>query len=125
MELLTREQVERVADAVRGTTTGPMEALRGLSKQLVTLSEGNPQANSAELVQAAKSAVQTLVVSARRAKERQQQFGLPDLPAASNVPRGALFLTELLRVARQEIPGTPSGRTLRAPEVGPSTWLMA
>jgi hypothetical protein len=31
MGLLTREQVERVTNAVRGTTRGPMEALRGLS----------------------------------------------------------------------------------------------
>jgi hypothetical protein len=71
MGLLTRDQVQRVANAVQGTNKGPMEALRGLITQLVALGEGNPQASSAEVGQAAESAVQTLVANARRAKERQ------------------------------------------------------
>jgi hypothetical protein len=37
MELLTHQQVERVANAVQGTTKGPLEALRGLSAQLAAL----------------------------------------------------------------------------------------
>jgi len=113
MGLLTREQLKRVANAVRGTTRGPMEALRGLSAQLVALSEGNPQVSSAELGKAAESAVQTLVSSARRAKEQQRQARLSNLPVASEVPRGALHFPEPCRTARQEIPGPPFGRTLR------------
>jgi hypothetical protein len=42
MGLLTLEQVERIANAVQGTTRGPMEALRGLSAHLVALAEENP-----------------------------------------------------------------------------------
>jgi hypothetical protein len=59
-----------------------MEALRGLSEQLVALGKGNPQGSSAVLCRLAESAVQALVASARRAKERQWQFGPRDLPAA-------------------------------------------
>jgi hypothetical protein len=77
-----------------------MEALRGLSEQLVALRKGNPQASSAELGQAAKSAVQTLVASAMRAKERQRQFGPRDLPVTFEVPREALRLPEPRRAAR-------------------------
>jgi hypothetical protein len=85
-----------------------MEALRGLSAQLVALSEGNPQASSAEPGQAAKSDVQTLVASARKAKEQQRQIGPWDLLAKFEVPRETLCLPELRRAARQEIPGPPS-----------------
>jgi hypothetical protein len=37
MGILTPEQVRQVANAVAGTNKGPMEALRGLSEQLVAL----------------------------------------------------------------------------------------
>jgi hypothetical protein len=45
--------------------------------------------------------------------ERQWQVGPRDLLAAFEVPREALRLPEPRRAARQEIPGPPSGRTLR------------
>jgi hypothetical protein len=70
MGILTQDQVQRVANAVQGTDKGPIEALRGLSEQLVALGKRNHQASSAALGQAAKSAVQALVASARRAKEQ-------------------------------------------------------
>ncbi len=109
MGLLTHEQVERVANAVRRTNKGPLEALRGLSVQLVTLCEENPQAGDAELEEAAKNAEQTLVINARRDKERAEQYRPPDLPAMLT---GALCLPEWRRAARQEIPEPPSDRTL-------------
>jgi hypothetical protein len=91
-----------------------MEVLRGLSAQLVALGEGNPQTSRTELGQAAESAVQILVASARRAKEQQRQAGPRDLPATFEVPWESLRLPEPFRAARQEIPGLPSGRTRQA-----------
>jgi hypothetical protein len=58
-----RSGVQRVANAVQGTNKGPMEALRGLSEQLVAIGEGNPQASSTLLGQAAESAMQALIAS--------------------------------------------------------------
>ncbi len=75
MGILTPDQVRRVVNAVTGTNKGPMEAIRGLSVQPVTLGEGNPQGSSAVLGQAAESAVQALVASAQRAKEWRWHFG--------------------------------------------------
>jgi hypothetical protein len=104
--------VERVANAVQGATKGPPEVLRGLSAQLVILREGSPQASDAELGEAAKNAMQKLVVSARQAKARQRQLGLLGMPTSFDIPQGALCLPEPRGTARQDIPGAPSGRML-------------
>ncbi len=74
-----------------------MEAPSGLSEQLVALGEENSQASSAMLGQAAESAVQALVASAKRAKECQQHFGQQNVPAVFEVPREALRLPESRR----------------------------
>jgi hypothetical protein len=47
--ILSPDQVRQVVNAVTDTNQGPMEALRGLSEQLVDLGEGSPEASSAEL----------------------------------------------------------------------------
>ncbi len=79
MGILTHDQVRRVTNGVQGTNKGPMQALRSLNEQLVALGEGNPQASSAVLGQEAESAMQATFASAKRAKERQRQFGSRDL----------------------------------------------
>jgi hypothetical protein len=77
----------------------------------VALREENPQANDAELGEAAENAVQTLVISARRAKERQQQYGPPDLPDAFDVLTGALRLgSRAERPDRRSLDYLPTGR---------------
>ncbi len=113
MGILTQEQVRQIANAVAGTNKEPMELLRGLNERLVALGEENPQASSTALEQAAESAVQALVDSAKSARERQQKPGPQYMLAEFEVPREALRLPEPRRVTRQEIPGPPSGRTLR------------
>jgi hypothetical protein len=57
--------------------------------------------------------VQALIAGAKNAKERQQKPGPRQTLAAFEVPREALRLPESRRVACKEIPGPPSGRTLR------------
>jgi hypothetical protein len=57
MGLMTHEQVRRVMNAVCGTNKGPLEALKGLSPQLVTLRKENPLVDSAELGEAVENAV--------------------------------------------------------------------
>jgi hypothetical protein len=113
MGLLTHEQVKRVANAVPGTAKGPLVVLKGLSAQLVALCEENPQVENAELEGAAENAVQTLVLSARRAKERAEQYRQPGKPATFEASTGALPLPDSRKTGRQEIPEQPSGRALR------------
>ncbi len=57
--------------------------------------------------------MQALIDGAKNAKERQWKPGPRQTLAAFEVPREALHLPESHRAARQEIPGPPSGRTLR------------
>jgi citrate synthase len=90
MELLTHQQVERVANAVQGTTKEPLEALRGLSAQLAALRKGNPHASDDELREVAENVVLKLVTIARQAKERQRQFGSPNMQASYDIPQGTL-----------------------------------
>jgi hypothetical protein len=79
-----------------------MEVLRGLSEQLVALCEGNPQPSSATLAEAAESAVQALIASAKRAKEQQRQ----------SRPRYLLSTFEVPREAFQNRAGQPDRRFL-------------
>jgi hypothetical protein len=64
-------------------------------------------------VKEAAKTVQALIAGAKNAKERQQTPGQLRTTAAFEVPREALRLPESHRAARQEIPVSPSGRTLR------------
>jgi hypothetical protein len=57
--------------------------------------------------------VRALIDGAKNAKERQGKLGPSRTLAAFEVLREALRLPESHRAARQEIPGPPSGRTLR------------
>ena len=89
-----------------------MEALRRLSAQLVALSEGKPQANSAELGQVAECCADT----GCQCKESEgAAAAVPATQSAGGVrsTEGALCLPEPRRAARQEIPGPPSSRVLR------------
>ncbi len=113
MGLLIPDQVRQIANAVTGTYNEPMEVLRSLNERLDILSEKNPQASNDDLKAAAKSAVQALIAGAKNAKERQQKPGPRQTLAAFEVQREALRLPESCRAAGQEIPGPPSGRTLR------------
>jgi hypothetical protein len=90
-----------------------MEALRGLSAQLVILSEGNLQTNSAELKEVAESALQTLVVSARRAKERQQQLDHWICQPRSMYRRGHYDFLNLVGRPDRKFPGPPVGSKFR------------
>ncbi len=113
MGLLIPEQVRQITNAVTGTNNEPMDTLRSFNERLETLIEENPHASSADLKEAAESAVQALIAGAKNAKERQQKPVLQQTLAAFEVPREALHLPESRRAARQDIPGPPSGRTLR------------
>jgi hypothetical protein len=116
MDLPTPEQVRQITIAVTGTDNEPMDALRSFDKRQEILREENPQAHSADLREAAKSAAQALITGAKTAKEQQRRPGTRPAVAAFEVPREALHLPELRRAARQDIPGPPSSRTLRGAE---------
>ncbi len=57
--------------------------------------------------------MQALIAEVKNAEERQQTPGPRRTLAAFELPRETLRLPESCRVARQEIPGPRSGRTLR------------
>ncbi len=116
MGLLTAEQVRQITCAVTGTDNEPMDTLRSFNERLETLVEENPQASSANLKEAAERAVRALIAGAKNAKEQQRKSGTRQAVAAFEVPREALHLPESRRAARQDIPGPPSGRTLRGAE---------
>jgi hypothetical protein len=82
-----------------------MEALRGLSAQLVTLRKGNPQSSDAELGEVVKNVIQKLVTSGRRARESQRQFGSPDKPASL----GFASLSRAGRPDRTSLDHLPAG----------------
>ena len=113
MGLLTPDQVRQITNAVMGTNTEPMEALRSFNERLEILRDENPPASNAYLKEAAESAVQALITRAKNAKERQWKPGPRQTLAAFKVPREALRLPDSRRAACQDIPGPPSGRMLR------------
>jgi hypothetical protein len=80
-----------------GTTKGHLEALRGLSAQLVALRKRKLQADISELEEAAENAVQTLVLPTRRAKEQARLYRQPGEPALFVTPAEALRLPDLPR----------------------------
>ncbi len=111
MGLLTPEQVRQITNAVTGTNNEPMDTLRSFNERLEILREENPHASSADLNEAAESTVQALIT--KNAKEQQRKPGPRQTSAVFEVPREALHLPESCRAAPQDIPGPPSGRTLR------------
>jgi hypothetical protein len=102
MGLLTPDQVRRSHVQWRAPTTSPW------TPEELQRETGDPQRE--------ESAVQALITGARNAKERQRKPGPRQTVAAFEVPREALHLPESRRAARQDIPGSPSGRTLRGAE---------
>jgi hypothetical protein len=116
MGLLTPEQVRQITNAVTETDNEPMDALRSFNERLEILREENPHASKANLREAAEGAVQAIVARAKNEREQQGKSGTRQTVAAFEVPREALHLPESRRAARQDIPGPPSGRTLRGTE---------
>jgi hypothetical protein len=116
MGLLTPEQVRQITNTVTETNNKPMVTLRSFNERLETLIEENQHASSADLKEAAESAVQALIAGAKNAKERQRKPGPWQTLAVFKLSREALHLPESRRAARQDIPGPPSGRTLRGAE---------
>ena len=109
MGLWTPEQVRQITNTVTGTNNEPMDTLRSFNERLETLIEENPQASSADLKEAAESAVQALITGAKNAKERQRKPGPEQTLAVFEVPREALHLPEL-RIARTSLDPLPAGR---------------
>jgi hypothetical protein len=116
MGLLTPEQVRQITNAVTGTDNEPMDALRSFNERLEILREENPHASEADLREVAEGVVQAIVARAKNEREQQQKPGTRQTVAAFEVPREALHPPESRRAARQDIPGPPSGRTLRGAE---------
>jgi len=109
MGLLTPEQVRQITNTVTGTNNEPMDTLRSFNERLETLIEENPHASSADLKEAAESAVQVLIAGAKNAKERQRKPGPQQTLAVFEVPREALHLPEL-RIGRTSLDPLPAGR---------------
>jgi len=113
MDLLTPGQVRQITDAVTTAGNEPMDALRSFGERLRILREENPHASETDLREAIESAVRVIVTRAKDDREQQQRTGTQQVAAAFEVPREALHLSGAHRVARQDIPGPPSGRMLR------------
>ncbi len=116
MDLLTPGQVRQITDAATEAGNEPMDALRSFGERLRILREENPHASEADLREAVEGAVRVIVTRAREEREQRKRPGTQQVAAAFKVPREALPLPEVRRAARQNIPGPPSGRTLRGAE---------
>jgi hypothetical protein len=93
-----------------------MDALRSFGERLRILREENPHACEANLREAVEGAVWVIVTRAREEREQWKRSWTQQVAAAFEVPREVLRLPEACRVALQNIPGPPSGRTLRGAE---------
>ncbi len=110
MDLLTLEQVGQVTEAATAAGSKPRDALRSFGERLRDLRDENPHASEANLREAVKGAVQAMIA---RSREQRQRVGAQRVAAESETPRDVLRLSEARRVARQDIPGPPSGRMLQ------------
>jgi hypothetical protein len=109
MGLLTPEQVRQITNTVTGTNNEPMDTLSSFNERLETLIQENPHASSADLKDAAESAVQVLIAGAKNAKERQRKTGPQQALAVFEVPREAFHFPELC-IARTSLDPLPAGR---------------
>jgi hypothetical protein len=110
MDLLTLEQVEQITE---GAGNEPQDALRSFGERLRGLRDKNPHASEADLREAVKGAVQAMIA---RSREQRQRVGTQRVAAESDTPRDVSRLPEARRLARQDIPGPPSGRMLQGAE---------
>jgi hypothetical protein len=116
MDLLTPGQVRQITDAATKAGNEPMDALRSFGERLRILREENPHASEADLREAVEGGLRVIVTRAREEREQRKRSGTQQVAAAFEVPREVLHLPEVRRGARQDIPGPPSGRTLRGAE---------
>jgi hypothetical protein len=116
MDLLTPGQVRQITDAATETGNEPMDALRSFGERLRILREESPQASEADLREAVEGAMRVIVTRAKEEREQRKRPGTQQVAAAFEVPREVMRLPEARRAARQNIPGPPSGRTLRGAE---------
>jgi hypothetical protein len=113
MDLLSVEQIKQIKEAAATAGSEPGEALRSFGERLRDLRKENPQASEADLKEAVKGAVQAMI-----AKARGQRRGTDTqrVAAESDTPRDVTRLPETRRMARQDVPGPPSGKMLRGAE---------
>jgi hypothetical protein len=132
-EFLSPGQVRRIVQCLIGTSEEPLPMLQGLDGEIRRLRRDNPEADPSAISEATEEAVRTIAKQALRSKELARQSGQPEGRATYLDCRGSLRLPSPREDAREEIPGPPTGMTLRrdVPEVQQadeyvcrvSTWL--
>jgi len=113
MDLLSTEQVKQIREAAAAAGNEPGEALRSFGERLRDLRKENPHASEADLKEAVKSAVRTMI---ERARGPRRYADTRQTTAESEAQRGMMRLPETRRATRQDVPGPPSGRMLRGAE---------
>ncbi len=113
MDLLTLEQVGQITEAAAAAGNEPRDALRSFVERLRDLRDQNPHASEDDLREAVKGAVQAMMA---RSREQRQGVGTRQVAAEGDRLRDVSRLPETRRMARQDIPGPPSGRMLREAE---------
>jgi hypothetical protein len=113
MDLFTLEQVGQITEAAAAAGNEPRDAPRSFGERLRDLRDQNPHASEADLREAVKGAVQAMIT---RSRYQRQRVGTQQVAAESDTPRDVSRLPETRRMARQDIPGPPSGRMHREVE---------
>ncbi len=101
MDLLSVEQIGQIREAAATASNKPREALRSFGERLRDLRKENPHASEANLKEAVKGAVQTMIAKARGQRRRAD---IQRATAESETPRDATRLPETRRMTRQDVP---------------------
>ncbi len=126
-------QIRRIVQCLEGTSEEPLPMLQGLDGEIRQLLRDNPEAEPSTIGEAAEEAVCTIVAQAIKSKELARQRGQLVGRATYLDRRGSMQLPSPCENNRGDIPGAPTGMTLRrdVPEVQQadeyvsrvSTWL--
>jgi hypothetical protein len=132
-EFLSPGQIRQIVQCLEGTSEEPLPMLRGLEREIRQLARDNPEAEPSAIGEAAEKAVRTIVAQAIKSKELARQRGQLVGRATYLDRRGSMQLPSPCENTRGDIPGAPTGMTLRrdVPEVQQadeyvsrvSTWL--
>ncbi len=112
-EFLSPGQIRRIVQCLEGTSEEPLPMLRGLDREIRQLVRDNPEAEPSAIGEAAEEEVRTIVAQAIKSKELARQRGQLVGRATYLDRRGSMQLPSPRENARGDVPGAPTGMTLR------------
>ncbi len=112
-KFLSPGQIRRIVQCLEGTSEEPLPMLQGLDREIRQLVRDNPEAEPSAIGEAAKEAVRTIVAQAIKSKKLAHQRGQLVGRATYLDRRGSMQLPSPRENNREDIPGAPTGMTLR------------